>query len=118
MSSGISRGSSIRLASWMLNRLSGRTGPGRGTRSWCPRGSRYEFNEKENRYELEYISLSRYRLLAVSSDGVRWTKPDLGLVEFEGSRANNILEIVPRREQRGSGRPLRGTVGLPDSRGA
>ena len=56
-------GSSIRLASWTLNLLSGRTGPGRGTRSWVPKGSRYEFNEKQNRYELEYISLSRYRLL-------------------------------------------------------
>ena len=70
--------------------------PWEGHAVMVPKGSRYEFNEKQNRYELEYISLSRYRLLAVSSDGVRWTKPDLGLVEFEGSRANNILEIVPR----------------------
>ena len=70
--------------------------PWEGHAVMVPKGSRYEFNEKQNRYELEYISLSRYRLLAVSGDGVRWTKPDLGLVEFEGSRANNILEIVPR----------------------
>ena len=70
--------------------------PWEGHAVMVPKGSRYEFNEKQNRYELEYISLSRYRLLAVSSDGVRWTKPDLGLVEFEGSRANNILEIIPR----------------------
>lgn len=28
---------------------------------------------------------------AESSDGIRWTKPDLGLVEFNGSRRNNIL---------------------------
>ncbi len=53
-----------------------------------PVGSRYEFNEKENRYELEYISLTpRHRLLAVSSDGVRWTKPDLGPVEEGRSEA-------------------------------
>lgn len=73
-----------------------------------PVGSRYEFNEKENRYELEYNSLNpRHRLLAVSSDGVKWTKPDLGLVEFEGSRANNILEVIPR----GSNLEARGSFG-------
>ena len=30
---------------------------------------------------------------AESLDGVRWFKPELGLVEFEGSRANNIYQI-------------------------
>jgi len=71
--------------------------PWEGHAVMVPVGSRYEFNEKQNRYELEYNSLNpRHRLLAVSSDGVRWTKPDLGLVEFEGSRANNILEVIPR----------------------
>ncbi|MDE0106874.1 MAG: hypothetical protein OXN96_03650 [Bryobacterales bacterium] len=28
---------------------------------------------------------------AVSRDGIEWTKPELGLVEFEGSTANNIV---------------------------
>jgi len=28
---------------------------------------------------------------AESSDGIHWTKPDLGLVEFEGSKGNNIV---------------------------
>jgi len=28
---------------------------------------------------------------ATSEDGINWTKPDLGLVEYEGSKANNIL---------------------------
>jgi len=28
---------------------------------------------------------------AESSDGIHWTRPELGLVEFEGSKANNIL---------------------------
>jgi len=28
---------------------------------------------------------------AVSKDGVKWEKPELGLVEFEGSKQNNIL---------------------------
>lgn len=30
-------------------------------------------------------------LFADSADGLRWTKPPLGLVEFQGSRANNIF---------------------------
>lgn len=30
-------------------------------------------------------------LYAVSSDGIRWVRPDLGLVEFENSTNNNIL---------------------------
>ncbi len=28
---------------------------------------------------------------AESSDGVKWTKPELGLIEFNGSKANNIV---------------------------
>ncbi len=28
---------------------------------------------------------------ATSEDGIQWTKPELGLVEYEGSKANNIL---------------------------
>jgi hypothetical protein len=28
---------------------------------------------------------------ATSDDGIRWTRPDLGLVEYEGSKNNNIL---------------------------
>ena len=38
------------------------------------------------------------RLYAESPDGIHWTKPNLGLVEFQGSRDNNILpagEYVP-----------------------
>ncbi len=34
---------------------------------------------------------TRYLCLAVSSDGIRWEKPDLGLVEFQGSKKNNIV---------------------------
>ena len=30
-------------------------------------------------------------LYAISNDGVHWEKPALGLIEFEGSRANNIV---------------------------
>lgn len=33
---------------------------------------------------------STYLCLALSRDGVTWTKPELGLVDFNGSKANNI----------------------------
>lgn len=33
----------------------------------------------------------RFMCLAVSTDGIHWEKPNLGLVEFDGSRDNNIL---------------------------
>ena len=32
---------------------------------------------------------------AESHDGLKWQKPDLGLVEFKGSKANNILQADP-----------------------
>ena len=31
---------------------------------------------------------------AESRDGLRWEKPDLGVVEFEGSGANNLTDAV------------------------
>jgi len=34
---------------------------------------------------------SALTLYAVSKDGIRWTKPGLGLYEFDGSRNNNIV---------------------------
>ncbi len=33
----------------------------------------------------------RYTCLALSTDGRNWTKPDLGLANFNGSKANNIV---------------------------
>ncbi len=32
-----------------------------------------------------------FLLYATSRDGITWTKPDLGLIEFDGSRHNNIV---------------------------
>ena len=48
---------------------------------------------REKRDEVEYHSSPREFGLAyaTSEDGLTWTKPDLGLVEFEGSTANNLL---------------------------
>lgn len=34
---------------------------------------------------------SDHVLLAKSTDGVRWTKPELGITDFAGSKANNIV---------------------------
>ena len=44
-------------------------------------------------YRMWYHSWSgEYRMLyATSKDGLRWEKPNLGLVDYEGSKANNIL---------------------------
>ena len=58
----------------------------------------YSYNQEKQRHELRYEgNLGAYRLLAVSQDGLTWTKPELGLVEFQGSRANNILKKLPPR---------------------
>ena len=119
MSSGISRGSSIRLASWMLNRLSGADRPWEGHAVMVPKGSRYEFNEKQNRYELEYISpepLSGCWPFPVTE--CVGPSQDLGLVEVRGIPGQQHFGGPSPREQRGSRRQLWGTVGLPDSRGA
>ncbi len=43
------------------------------------------------RGEYDRVGAARRTCEAFSSDGVVWEKPNLGLVEFEGSTANNIL---------------------------
>ena len=53
-----------------------------------------EFDESEAQiFEMyqEDLARSSYVCLATSKDGVDWEKPELGLVEFHGSTANNIL---------------------------
>lgn len=32
---------------------------------------------------------------AESTDGIHWTKPELGLVEYRGSKQNNLVKILP-----------------------
>ncbi|MFC1620440.1 hypothetical protein ACFL45_10910 [Candidatus Neomarinimicrobiota bacterium] len=74
------------------------------------------FDEEENIYKLWYspfiidnsarnMSLEKRKAIpydppderemavcyAISSDGIYWEKPEMGLVEYEGSKANNIL---------------------------
>jgi hypothetical protein len=57
------------------------------------------FDEKENIFKMWYNSLATKKkpdiqgfiCYAISKDGLHWTKPNLGIVEFHGSRANNIV---------------------------
>ena len=46
---------------------------------------------RNDRHEMYYSTISGCQCLAVSEDGATWTKPDLGIVEFDGSRRNNIV---------------------------
>jgi hypothetical protein len=48
-------------------------------------------DDKESR-----VASARWRpAYAESADGLTWTKPNLGLVEFRGSKDNNLLKIDP-----------------------
>ncbi len=57
------------------------------------------FDEEEQIFKMWYNTLpvkdkpdiEEFICYAVSKDGIHWTKPSLGIVEFHGSRANNIL---------------------------
>jgi hypothetical protein len=59
----------------------------------------YVCRDRQNRANVAY---------AESTDGLNWTKPELGIVEYEGSRANNLvglpsLEGAVYRDPRGEG---------------
>ncbi len=47
------------------------------------RGSNY--NVEDGSYSTQYVCY------AESTDGLTWTRPELGIVEWEGSKANNII---------------------------
>ncbi len=49
------------------------------------RGSGYRYGEVETHYHTQFYCY------AESSDGVEWHKPSMGLIEFEGSKDNNII---------------------------
>jgi len=67
-------------------------------------------DEEEGLYRMWYQILGRtaegvnrsHCLYAQSSDGVRWEKPALGLVDFQGSKENNILFLDPNERPRGT----------------
>lgn len=64
---------------------------------------------EQDRFRMWYVAVGndveqtpsaseRYRAAyAESTDGFNWTKPDLGLVEYKGSRHNNLIETSPGR---------------------
>jgi len=57
-------------------------------------GDRYRMYYKGDNLTLEGDSLRGHPLMtcyAESADGIHWEKPNLGLVEFEGSKDNNIV---------------------------
>ncbi len=39
---------------------------------------------------------AEFTCMAESADGIHWVRPELGLVEFEGSKANNIIPVSNR----------------------
>ena len=50
-------------------------------------------DETAGGWRLWYMHASGKVLYATSQDGLRWDRPELGLVEFDGSSANNLLPI-------------------------
>lgn len=42
-------------------------------------------------YRMYYISQKKYVCYAESNDGINFIKPELGIIEFNGSKANNII---------------------------
>ena len=55
--------------------------------------------DKRNPYDTEYKDWDYERKIGVcyaySSDGLNWIKPNLGLVEFNGNKNNNLIMWVP-----------------------
>ncbi len=66
---------------------------------FCPK---YVFSDdeiKENKWLLYYTNT--FICYAESRDGINWTRPELNICEYKGSRANNILlrsEDIPSRK--------------------
>ena len=57
--------------------------------------------EDEGIYKMWYFTMSRdatFLCYATSEDGLVWRKPNLALVDYRGSRQNNIV-MLPRRPQ-------------------
>jgi hypothetical protein len=51
----------------------------------------YRMYYRGSHHEGEKKTHPEYTCYAESRDGIRWSKPELGLVEFEGSKKNNII---------------------------
>ena len=64
-------------------------------RMWYLASPRVDSSVRGDDEELEYYRPVAY---AESADGIHWTRPDLGLVEFRGSKHNNLVRIEPANE--------------------
>ena len=57
-----------------------------------PDGGKFRMYYRGSNYNLETREHKGQRICyAESEDGIHWTKPELGLFEWEGSKANNII---------------------------
>ena len=85
----------------------------------------YSCHHHPNRFpELHQAGLSTVACRAESSDGLHWERPDLGLVEFRGSKRNNMMPgqtwrtiLDPKEshsERRYKGIGLRWPASIPD----
>jgi len=61
-------------------------------------GNSVLYDEEAKQYRMYYIiyqmiglSERQHFAVAVSDDGLNWTKPELGVADFRGSKANNLL---------------------------
>ena len=80
-----------------------------GRSSIAPASVFYE--EGKGVFKIWYYGVSKLKrgiLYATSEDGIHWEKPNLGLVNFEGSPDNNICRVEP------FGKPMTGTFALVD----
>lgn len=60
--------------------------------NWTEKGDGFAREEVPDPYNFDFGDDSNRRLCyATSRDGFNWEKPNLGMVEFQGSRNNNIL---------------------------
>lgn len=58
-------------------------------------------DESDGLFKMWYWPQRHFHAYATSRDGVNWTKPELGLQEWRGSKANNIFETSRRAESFG-----------------
>jgi hypothetical protein len=63
---------------------------------WTDKGAVRKVIESAHRYAGDHRKYVSRRCYATSRDGVHWKKPQLGLVEFNGSRSNNLLPAGSR----------------------
>ncbi len=54
-------------------------------------GSRYRLYYRASGSPADPKAFWNYTAIAESTDGIHWTKPDLGIVQFAGSRHNNLI---------------------------